>query len=151
MGPVDRAVVERAVRVCDGNPFFVLALAGGAGAADSVRTLVRQQLAGLAPDAIEAIAVIGRDALVSELRAMTGRELGPLLEDLAAAERAGAVKALDAIGARYGFVHDLVRETIYDDLPLPRRVALHARALAALDERTGCGASEARAGCCRWR
>ena len=117
---VDPATADRIRAVCDGNPFFATALARSGGSSDSVRGLVRQQLAALpseSQDALGLAAVIGR-----EFRA-------GMVGDVDAAVDAGLVRPIDSFGARYEFVHDIVRETIYDDLPRARRVALHKSVL----------------------
>ena len=122
-----------------GNPFFleevVLHLretGGDAGIPESVRDVLGRRLSRLsdgANRALQAAAVVGRDfdvALLERLDALSGIDALEAVEEAAAAQ---LVREDDARAGRYGFAHPLVRETVYDELSLTRRVRLH-RAVA---------------------
>jgi tetratricopeptide (TPR) repeat protein len=65
-------------------------------------------------------------------------EVSPVVAEsgLDEAVAAGLVQALTAAPGRYRFSHDLVRETLYDDLTSARRAYLHGRIAVALEART---------------
>jgi len=137
-----------------GNPFFVgeiarlLAEEGGLDAAarrgrgaealllpQSVREAIGRRLAVLAPPCQELLriaAVIGRDfprAALERLTSTTGSPGSDAESVLELLEEAVAAQVLVPPGAeapgRYAFVHALVRQTLYQELPTPRRVRLH--------------------------
>lgn len=132
----------------DGNPFLLSLLARSLSDAtgpivdpiESVPAMVRDWIRGtllsLPSDCVEclqAAATIGRtfeDAIVAE---MVKRELSAVREELATARRAGL---LGEPGPPYfRFVHSLLQEAIYDDLPSGLRSELHRRAGEAMQAR----------------
>jgi DNA-binding winged helix-turn-helix (wHTH) protein/tetratricopeptide (TPR) repeat protein len=138
----------------NGNPLFVeeiaraLAAEGALGAPDAAarasrlapegtRQVIRSRIARLAePDrrVLEVAAVIGRE-FEAPLIGAAAPELGPgVAGALQRALEAGL--AAQAEPARFRFVHILVRDALYRDLPAGRRAGLHAavgRALERLD------------------
>jgi DNA-binding SARP family transcriptional activator len=130
-----------------GNPFLLretlraMSAAGavaGAGVPATAADMLRQRLAALHPQAVSMLqtaAVAGRVVDVDLLRALTGLESDALLDLLDSAVLAGVLTEADRAGL--GFVHDLIRETLYADLPPMRRARIHARVLAALQARPG--------------
>lgn len=142
-----RAVVDRT----EGNPFFVTEVARLLQAEHSlsphdaaralptrVRDVVRRRLARL-PDGTVALlsmaALAGREFDLAVLEAAANLDPEPALERVEAALMAGlVVEAADRVG-RFRFSHDLVRETIADDLTALRRAHLHARLGSAVHER----------------
>ncbi len=143
-----------------GNPFFVeellrhLAEAGWAapgearwpsdvagidalGVPEGVKHVVGRRLSRIAPDARRVLtiaAAIGREFsfdVLERLTDLSGDALAEALEQAAAAqlisERPGAF-------GLYGFSHALIRETLYEDLTLTRRVLLHRRIGGALED-----------------
>jgi tetratricopeptide (TPR) repeat protein len=146
------AVVRAIHRETEGNPFFVdevlrclraqsgeqwaLPAAAGLPISQGVRGAIRQRLAPLAPQArsvLAAAAVIGRafdSALVAPLCELSGEGL---LNVLTPALDRDLITRVPGAPGRHRFSHALVRETIYEELPPARRVALH-RALAHLLE-----------------
>jgi ATP/maltotriose-dependent transcriptional regulator MalT len=135
-----------------GNPFFVLELlhalredgaieaaAGGVeltrpGLVPAMRFTVVRRLAALQRETVEALraaSVLGSSFSLADLSAFTGRTAVALAGALDDAVRAGV---LGAQGDRLAFRHDLVRESLYADMPEAVRKAMHrdaGRALAA--------------------
>jgi hypothetical protein len=125
---------------CGGNPFYIRAVAEAArhGEGDvvpaSVRGVVLGQLAALdapARSLIGVASVLGREFTTVALATLAHADMPTVFDAIAHAERAGLVRAL-SYGTRYAFVHDLVREAIYGELPAMERAAIHQRAAADL-------------------
>jgi hypothetical protein len=143
----DRALAERLHMLTGGNPFFlgeVVRLVGPDGLPDGdaripeeVRTLLRRRMADLSSDAIETLrvaAVVGRDFNLRVLE-RTGRlDVARLLEVLGEAGDAGVITENPAVPRQYGFVHELIRETLYEDLSPAERLQLHGRIGAVLED-----------------
>jgi hypothetical protein len=143
------AVSSRAVaRLCEvtgGNPYFlgeVVRLLDAGDTLDSldeptstdpilripeeVRALIRRRVAGLPREAVAALraaAVIGREFDLHLLQRASGLSSARLMGLLAEPAAVGLIAEVAA--RRYSFAHDLVRETLYDDLPPRRRLELH--------------------------
>src|SRR5262249_35897366 len=101
-----------------------------------VRGAIRQRLAPLPLETrsvLAAAAVIGRAFEIALLAALCERSAEALLEALTPALERDIVERVSGTAGRPRFSHALVRETIYEELPPARRVALH-RALAELLE-----------------
>jgi tetratricopeptide (TPR) repeat protein len=139
-------VTERLYEITAGNPFFVeeivrLLVADGSldGLEESakdpflripeeVRILIRRRVAGLASEAVAVLrvaAVIGREFDLHLLQHTSRLSPARLLDVLREAATVGVVAELPATPRRYSFAHELVRETLYDDLPNARRLELH--------------------------
>jgi AAA ATPase domain len=139
----DRAAAVH--RLTNGNPFFVrelVRLPATAPSADSrmpegVRQVVRRRLAAQSPpcrDLLAAAAVLGPEfdpALVSATVGMPPPRVAVLLDQAKAARLVETA----AGGGPYRFVHALVREVLYSDLPAARRRRLHHQAGTALEQR----------------
>ncbi|MCE7079824.1 AAA family ATPase [Streptomyces sp. ST2-7A] len=146
-------VVAEVHRRTGGNPFFIeetarLWSAGApAGAiASGVREAIRRRL-GLLPAGVAELlgraAVLGRRFRPALLAAVDGRPLGEVERLLARAEAArlittggppgGAAPAHATDPPPRAFIHDLVRETLYEALPRAERLALHAAVVHALE------------------
>jgi DNA-binding winged helix-turn-helix (wHTH) protein len=67
---------------------------------------------------------------------------GRVLELLGAAEKAGLVTGVSASPGRFAFIHDLVRETIRQDLPTLERIRMHRRLGEALEPFADAGHTE---------
>lgn len=146
------ALLHSVMDATAGNPFFVTQLARllaqspspWAGADDPSR-LIRippgaravilqrvQRLSRSCQRLLQVAAVVGRECSLRLLRALS---FGSQAEVLSALDEAGRAQLLlpsaEGIG-HYRFVHALVRETLYEALPLAERVQLHARVGRAL-------------------
>jgi tetratricopeptide (TPR) repeat protein len=140
------AAVARVHDVTAGNPFFVgevvrvLPASGslvdpGDSVADpmrwipeEVRALIRRRVAGLPTEAVSNLrvaAVIGREFELRILRRISRLSVGRLADALSEAVRAGILAEDVSVPGRYAFSHDLVRETLYQDMAVARRLALH--------------------------
>ena len=127
-----------------GNPFFLGEVARVVGARpdrgrvpEELRTLLRRRSADLSDDALEALqvaAVVGREFNFRVLERTSGLGVARLLDVLAEAEAAGVIAGDPADPRRYAFVHELVRETLYDDLAAARRLELHRTIGGVLEE-----------------
>jgi eukaryotic-like serine/threonine-protein kinase len=143
--------------VTGGNPFFlgeVVALCSadelledaGESARDPMlrlpevdRALIRRRIDDLSQEAVSVLrvaAVIGREFNVRLLHRISRLGAGRLLDVLAEARDSGViVEGLP--GEHYSFVHELVRETLYGELPAARRLELHLRIGRVLEELSG--------------
>lgn len=81
-------------------------------------------------------AVLGRTFDSPTLAATVGERTEAVTDQLGVALQAGLVRAIPLRNGRYEFVHSLVRETLYDDLPPDRRRELHRSVAELLDSLT---------------
>jgi tetratricopeptide (TPR) repeat protein len=143
--PPSPALVGRLHHITGGNPFFVsevvrLLPAPAAGVPhdrvddllprlpEEVRTLVRRRIDGLSPDAVSVLrqsAVVGREFDVGILGRTSRLTIGRLRDVLDEAAAAGVIVQDGQSKRRYAFVHELVRETLYGDMPARKRMELH--------------------------
>ncbi|MBA2633727.1 MAG: AAA family ATPase [Chloroflexi bacterium] len=72
-------------------------------------------------------AAIGPEFSAEVLRRVEDLPSDELLDRLGEAARAGLIVAVAGALSRYRFSHDLIRETLYDGLPVGRRARLHRR------------------------
>ncbi|MGH7818217.1 MAG: ATP-binding protein, partial [Candidatus Binatia bacterium] len=141
-------------RATEGNPFFVEAITrllvsdGRLEQAhafsldtlripDEVREPIRQLLRRLSPDAqrlIRLAAVIGREFDRPLLEAASRLDRGSVLDALAEAKTAAILVEISAPLGLYRFAHDLIAQTLYDDLPPSERVEHHRRIAEVLEE-----------------
>jgi predicted ATPase/DNA-binding winged helix-turn-helix (wHTH) protein len=145
--PAPSAVADLHQRT-GGNPLFVTALlaleAGGARAANplapGLEAAIERHLEGLSArgrDALRAAAVLGREFALPVLARMLDVAPAALLEEFGAAEAARVIEPTDAAGVGWRFAHGLIPEVIQAGLAPAARVALHARAGAALAAHCG--------------
>jgi predicted ATPase len=146
---VSAALAERT----GGNPFFVLELIrlladegrlaapgalSGLVLPQGVRDAIGRRLDRLSPECNEtlrAAGVTGRRFELQVLEAVAGMPREVLLERLAEAQAAGLVAPSGEGRGRFAFSHALIHQALYEELSLPRRVALHRRAGEALATR----------------
>lgn len=145
-------------RETEGNPFFIeevlrhlievgavgqtewghLASFTELGIPDGVREAIERRLATLSPEArriVTTAAAIGRSFSIEVLEALAELRGEHLLEALEEATAHRVVEEEPGASARYTFTHALIRETIYASLSGPRRLGLHRRIGAILEQR----------------
>jgi tetratricopeptide (TPR) repeat protein len=111
---------------------------------ESIGNVLRARLAMLpaeATDMLAQAAVLGQEFDLATLRALSGISWHALADMLNGAVQAW-VLPIQGRSDRYGFVHALMRETLYDELPERRRAALHLRAGQALEQGASGGSSD---------
>jgi hypothetical protein len=129
-----------------GNPFFIhetvrlLHVEGGltepaswsSSIPSGVKETIRRRLAQLSTEpggVLSSAAVIGREfstALLSQLRQVYAQERPEaIFAALHEAENARIIAKVPGLYDCYRFTHVLIRDTLYEDLPLPDRVQVH--------------------------
>jgi eukaryotic-like serine/threonine-protein kinase len=101
------------------------------------RDVLLARLAGLSPETCEALevaCVIGQEFELPVLQGALGVTVESLLAGLDQATRARVV-APRARAGTYGFVHETIREALYEELPSVRRIDLHRRVAEAIEAR----------------
>lgn len=143
--------VTRVHRMTEGNPFFieeivrVLVTEGHLkhdpddariGLPQGVREAVGRRLSGLSDachQVLTVASVVGRELSTPVLSLALGRPLDRLLDVLHEAVTAGVLAEVPGTTGRYTFAHDMIRETLYEDLPTPDRVRMHLRVGEAME------------------
>ena len=145
------ATVKAVHETTEGNPLFVreavrlLASEGrleqpgrsGVPIPGSVRTLIQQRLAALSAGAVQALsaaAVVGREFDLALVGPACDLSVERVLDAISEAVTVGVVVEESVSLGRYRFSHALMREVIYEALPIPARAGLH-RAVGAAIER----------------
>lgn len=142
-GSLTRSVHARTA----GNPFFVgellrhLAESGdrdspGSGVPDGVRDVVGRRLLRLSEAAnrvLRLAAVFGRTFSTGLLASAAGEDPDVIIDAVEEAVGARLVAELARGSELHSFAHDLVRETLYDDLGAARRARLHRRVGEAME------------------
>jgi DNA-binding CsgD family transcriptional regulator/tetratricopeptide (TPR) repeat protein len=104
----------------------------------SIRSAVAERVGRLPPTAQELLSVasvLGQDFPLDVLILLSGRTEAEILRDLDAALEAQLLEeGSREPGERYGFVHALIQEALYEALPAHRRRRLHLRAAEVLEE-----------------
>ncbi|GLZ55055.1 BTAD domain-containing putative transcriptional regulator [Actinomycetospora sp. NBRC 106378] len=141
---VDDDVARRIAARTGGNPLFVREVArlartvgleaAGRTVPSGVRDVLSRRAAQLPAPALTTLrraAVLGRDVDVSVLVALEGDDEDRVLEACEAGVVTGLLVESGPDAVR--FTHDLVRETLYDELPRLRRARVHAEVLTVLE------------------
>lgn len=148
--PVTAKLVDEIYRHTDGNPFFVTEVVRGIAdelrmanadrveiqVPDGIHETIGRRLDRLSPACNTLLAqasVIGRIFETRQLEKLSespGIEILSLLEEAMAA---AIVEETDRLG-HFQFTHALITETLYDELPLSRRVAIHRSIARVLEE-----------------
>ncbi len=144
-------------RETDGNPFYLWSIlhalsedegAGGLGATgnvgsrpmpDTLRDSVRLRLARVPEDdrpLLDVAAVLGRRFDFETLLALTRLPEARFLHAVESLVKRRLLRE-DAEGGVYDFNHDKVREVVYRDIGLARRVLLHRAVAEMLEQQTG--------------
>lgn len=148
-----RRVVEQVVRQTEGNPLFagevIQHMINEGGLQDdaisvlplvpnSARDFIAQRLAVLSPDSADLLSiasVLGRDFSFDVLQDLSRLSRPEVLARLEEARAAHIVGPLPGAIDRLRFSHALIRDAIYEDIPLQLRPEIHARAGEALRKR----------------
>ena len=147
-GPVSGAVSHTALELCGGNPLLLEQVSAAIGRGEDVGALTRigsaairaeivlTRFAGVPKVALrcaQAASVLGtrfRPELAVGLAQLDDREADMALDALC---RSGLVRSETEMAAE--FVHPLFRQALYDDMAVPVRTRLHARAFTELTAR----------------
>jgi DNA-binding CsgD family transcriptional regulator/tetratricopeptide (TPR) repeat protein len=128
-----RSLIETdAIELVDGE----LHLARDLGTPESVREVVSERLARLAPATtglLELAATAGASFEIEVIRRASALEEGELVTALDEALRSGIVEELPRPRMAYRFTHELVRRAVYDRLSGLRRAELHLRVGEAIE------------------
>lgn len=144
--PVDALLAGRVHERTGGNPLFAVEAlrasdAGGTNVVPStVRSVVRQRVNELPTSARRTLAVasvVGLEFDLPLLATLLDRPRSDVVDAIEAAVAARLLRPVPEEPGCWRFVHQLSQETIYDDLALVERVAIHARVGAALLARYG--------------
>ncbi len=137
----DANLVRRVREHSDGNPLYLVEVAASM-QADALRgrltmslvDITRKRFAGASEAALGLLriaAVVGREFDINLLSAITGLDVGQLLDSLDEAISLRLVQQLDLV--TYRFAHGLLREVLYEDLPATERANRHMRVAAAIE------------------
>src|SRR5829696_4442377 len=106
----------------------------------SVRTVIGRRLAPLSADAVlvlSAAAVVGREFDLPLVRAACELPIERILTGLSEAVALDVVTEAEGAVGRYRFCHSLIREVLYERLPIPARTDLHRRVGLAIERQDG--------------
>ncbi|MEU6084484.1 AAA family ATPase [Streptomyces sp. NPDC047108] len=150
LGASPGAGLLRLMKDAGGNPLYITELVDTLTAGDQIRishgtaettlapdspspgAAVLHRLDFMSPDALSVLrvaSVLGSAITVEDLAAVAERPVPDVLGALLDACDAGV---LSERGGRFWFRHTVVRQALYDDLPMPLRAALHLEAGLAL-------------------
>src|SRR6266498_3189267 len=108
----------------------------------SVRAVIQRRLAPLSADAVQvlsAAAVVGREFDLALVGPACDLPVERILRGLSAAVALGVVAEEEGAAGTYRFSHSLMREVLYERLPIPARTQLHWRVGEAIERQYGTG------------
>jgi predicted ATPase len=108
----------------------------------SVRAVIQRRLAPLSSDAVQVLstaAVLGREFDLALVGPACGLPVERVLGALSEAVAMGVVAEEQGTVSCYRFSHSLVREVLYERLPIPVRLQLHRRAGETMERVYGAG------------
>ncbi len=146
----------------EGNPFFISELvshllaeggmldADGQWRADfrredwdiphTVRVVIQRRLEGLSEDTRRVLtlaAVVGRDFNYEIIDAICGMDAEILLDSLDESIRMGIIEQVERMAVGFRFAHHVMRQTIYEELPVLRKQRVHMQVGAAMESTAG--------------
>jgi AAA ATPase-like protein len=150
----DPELVRQVHATSGGNPFFATELVrllstepvrdqlpagarAGVPVPATVREAVLRRFEPLGPDAVATLTVaaaVGRDFRLVSLERVTSRPRQDLLETLDGAIDAHLVYPVANAPGQFTFAHDLMRRTLYEELPAARRIQVHGQIGEGLEE-----------------
>ena len=147
------AMVAAVHEATEGNPLFVRETVRLLGAdvtlkdpgrlrvplSGSVRTAIGRRLAPLSADAVQVLsvaAVVGREFDLPLLGSACELPIERILAGLSEAVALDVVTEGEGAAGRYRFSHDLIREVLYERLPIPAQVDPHRRVGASIEAST---------------
>lgn len=136
LGELWRHLTETRTLVQAGNGWRLAGSLDTLGTPESVREVVGQRLARLAPATRQLLAlaaVIGGEFDLGLLRQVSGQGEATLLQALEEAAASGMIQETSAARLAYRFTHELVRRALYDRLPAGTRARLHLDVAEALE------------------
>jgi tetratricopeptide (TPR) repeat protein len=154
-GTVPLPATVRAIHeVTEGNPLFVREVTRLEAAQDpldrkarssisipqSVRAVIRRRISPLSADSfrvLSAAAVVGRDFDLSVVSTASDFPADRALAAVSEAVALGVVSEEPSSVGVYRFSHPLMREVIYDELPVTARIQLHRRVGEAIEQLHG--------------
>jgi predicted ATPase len=134
--------VREVVRLLAGDPAMQFTRQRAVPIPGSVRAVIGRRLAPLSSDAIQvlsAAAVVGREFDVALVAHACKLPVERVLDGLSEAAALGVVTEEERAAGLYRFSHSLIREVLYERLPLPARTQLHLLAGEAIEHQYGIG------------
>jgi len=108
---------------------------------EGLRDVIGKRLSRLSPDCnrlLAIAAVIGRDFRLDTLQAVAGVAEESLLAALEEATRAAVLSEQARVGGvEYRFAHAFFRQTLYEELSVPRRLRMHQEVARVLERQYG--------------